>query len=119
MKGKGKGDEKGGFKGLLKGSFEQAKGKGKSDYGGSKGEHGHLKGNRKGSGKPMYGGCWHCGGGHFARDCPAKGGRCWGRGAGDARPLLLWTCLSIHPSIYLLPDFVNDTSFCLSIHDML
>ena len=82
MKGKGKGDEKGGFKGLLKGSFEQAKGKGKSDYGGSKGEHGHLKGNRKGSGKPMYGGCWHCGGGHFARDCPAKGGRCWGRGAG-------------------------------------
>ena len=80
MKGKGKGDEKGGFKGLLKGSFEQAKGKGKSDYGGSKGEQGHLKGNSKGSGKPMYGGCWHCGGGHFARDCPAKGGGWKGKG---------------------------------------
>ena len=80
-KGKGKGDEKGGFKGFPKGGFGEVKGKGKGeyssgkgDYGSGKGDYGMSRGGGKGLGKPVHGGCWHCGGGHFARDCPMKGG---------------------------------------------
>ena len=50
IKGKGKGEEKGG-----KG---KAKGRGFQDKGASKGKG------------PQYGGCYTCGGAHFGRDCP-------------------------------------------------
>ena len=56
MKGKGKGmQEKGGAKG---------KGDGKTG-----------KGGKTGGGKGPKGGCWHCGGDHYASKCPKGAGR--------------------------------------------
>ena len=62
-KGKGKGD-KGGAKG----------GKRDASKGGAKGGNG-LKGGLKGGKKGPVGGCWTCGGQHFASECPAHGAK--------------------------------------------
>ena len=74
-KGKGKGGE-------AKGSGGGGKAKGKGwQVPGFKGKgKDQAKGGSKGKGKrgPMYGGCWTCGGSHFAAECTAKGG---GKGA--------------------------------------
>ena len=80
-KGKGKADGKG------KGGFDRGKGfdrdgykgKGKGKDGGG-GKYGPAYGSKgKGKRAPMYGGCWNCGGSHFADSCPMKGG---GKGKG-------------------------------------
>ena len=60
--GKG-GETKGDWKGKGKGKKGEEKG------GKGKGEKG------KGKGKGPKGGCFHCGGPHYARECPKKGKR--------------------------------------------
>ena len=67
------------------GSAQNHKGKGKGQEtpkGGQKGAHGH-KGGPKGSGKKgPVGGCWTCGGQHFASECPQLGGKSGKSGKG-------------------------------------
>ena len=70
-KGKGKGGkpvyESGYGKAKGKGWSEAPKGKGKGAVSG--------KGGPKGKRGPMFGGCWNCGGDHFAAECPNQKGK--------------------------------------------
>ena len=100
-KGKGKGGDAkgsgGGGKAKGKGWYEPgAKGKGKDQ----------PKGGSKGKGKrgPLYGGCWNCGGSHFAAECPVKGG---GKGAKGLNAVEDWysTEWSSAPSVRALSYF--------------
>jgi hypothetical protein len=69
---RGKGFDRDGYKGDgYKGDGHKGKGRGKDG-----GKYGPMfSGGSKGKGKraPMYGGCWNCGGSHFADSCPMKG----------------------------------------------
>ena len=64
----------------------KGKGKGRGDKGKGKGKPAGDKGkgkgpeSSKGKGKGPVGGCWHCGGAHYASDCPRAGG--WGTKGG-------------------------------------
>ena len=85
--GKGAKGSKGGKGG--KGSEQMGKGGQK----GAKGSKGGQKGGKKG---PMYGGCWTCGGPHFASECPSLGK---GKGSGKgfnavAQPMEQWPTLA-------------------------
>ena len=78
--GKGKGGKKGKGYGNSGGKGGNQWGGGKYGYGkggkgrGVKGKEGNLKGGKtgdgKGKGKPQFGGCWECGGEHYAANCP-------------------------------------------------
>ena len=69
--GKGKGKAYSGGKGYGKYGFNQYGGGGKG-YGGKNGGK-DISGKGKGFGKSS--GCFNCGGDHFARECPGKGGK--------------------------------------------
>ena len=74
---------KGKGKGQTQPSYGKAKGKGWSETPKGKGKGtDSAKGGGKGKGKkgPLYGGCWTCGGDHFAAECPSKGKGKGGKG---------------------------------------